>query len=155
MGVMKTPTTLTVDLHAHGCTLRCTQNTGARHTSGSDLEVQGLEVFGRGKSKWKQQPPHPSCGTVQLLRRPSRTQTPRSCTKPPPLSSTAPPPHPSTEHTAQQDKQGTSSSTESPACGSRSNTLTYALVGAAEVVVVAITLAIVAFIIRNSRQQQK
>ena len=122
---------LTVVLFVHHCHLPCNLNTDARLTSGSNLEIQSLELFGRGTSQWMQQRPDPSCGILRKITRiihsPPAT---KSCTKPPP------------------------SSTNCPACVSQNSTLTLALLGAAEAVVVVLIVVVVVKIIRDSRKQQ-
>ena len=86
-----TSSTATVTLRVHNCQLSCELTTDARHTSGSDLKLQKLELFGRGASRWRTQYPRRPCRvkiTIEIF----YTETLPFCTNPPPIG-TASPPH--------------------------------------------------------------
>ncbi|MPC43099.1 hypothetical protein E2C01_036736 [Portunus trituberculatus] len=84
-----TSSTLNVTLTVHNCLLSCELTTGAQHTSGSNVKIQNLEVFGRGTSRWKTDyPPYP-CQVQEVATHLTKVN-PSSCADPPPIGSVSP-----------------------------------------------------------------
>ncbi|MPC43097.1 uncharacterized protein LOC123514660 isoform X2 [Portunus trituberculatus] len=159
-----TNSTLTVTLTVQNCLLSCELTTGAKHTSGRDLKLQNLELFGRGGSRWREQHPRYPCRVESEAKDPILVMTP-SCTNPPSIGSASSPHSKTEKRPARRPAQGTALSTAlssprpTPPSPSRPATvqtegLTPPLRVAAVVVVVIIILMVVFVMMRCQDRQE-